>query len=601
MLLTDALRPPAGYGVDVAVGTTYSLDLTALLLAPLSFALDDRLAGGDFDRADPVRLLEAVRRYADRTTVFCQAGGIHVPSNYRSILTFVEDSVREVVAPKEGAIFHPKIWALRYVDETGAGFQHRVIVLSRNITFDRSWDTALVLDEAPNGSIDASPMGDFVSALPGMGLRSLTEDRATAIRGLADSLRNVTLAAPSPFSGGELIPIGASPGNVWPFPRSAKRLLAISPFLSGGGLSALAGLTKERTLVSRQESLELVGARALDGWEVHVMQRLAEVEAGEDVDAADPARSEFEGTPDGLHAKTFVLDIEDGRSLVVTGSANLTSHRWGNNVEFDVVLEGRTADVGVKNVIDGSGEAPGLIRLLEAASVENAEGVSDPEIATTYDIEGFHRAIAEAGIAVHVTRTADDLNELRLALTIPGSRVGETRVWPVSVPHAARDLADGGDLQWSVSNEHVTPFVAFETTAGEGEQCVTRRCVIKAELSGDVHDRRRNAVALVLRNQQDVLRYLVFLLGDPAYDALLAELAGVEGAGRWGHAAHGTNVEVALLEPLVRAVGRDEAALARIASAIDELRESDHARDLIPEGFDELWQVVWTVHKERCS
>ncbi|MGB8021439.1 MAG: hypothetical protein WCF04_09455 [Candidatus Nanopelagicales bacterium] len=87
-----SLRPPAGFRVEVAVGTTYSLNLTALLLAPPSFALFDRAASEDFSRVDPIRLLEAVRRHGEHTTVFCQAGGIHVPDNYRSILTFVEDS-----------------------------------------------------------------------------------------------------------------------------------------------------------------------------------------------------------------------------------------------------------------------------------------------------------------------------------------------------------------------------------------------------------------------------------------------------------------------------------------------------------------------------
>src|SRR5699024_12716825 len=42
VLLTHALRPPAGHHVATAVGTTYSLDLTALLLAPMSFALFDQ-------------------------------------------------------------------------------------------------------------------------------------------------------------------------------------------------------------------------------------------------------------------------------------------------------------------------------------------------------------------------------------------------------------------------------------------------------------------------------------------------------------------------------------------------------------------------------
>jgi hypothetical protein len=156
VLLTDALRPPAGYRVEVAVGTTYSLNLTALLLAPLSFALFDQGNADEIGTVDPIRLLEAVRRYADRTTVFCQAGGIHVPSNYRSILTFVEDSVLEVMPFHEGALFHPKVWAIRFIDQ-GHNRIHRVIILSRNLTLDRSWDTALVLDEDEDGAIDAAP------------------------------------------------------------------------------------------------------------------------------------------------------------------------------------------------------------------------------------------------------------------------------------------------------------------------------------------------------------------------------------------------------------------------------------------------------------
>ena len=59
-----------------------------------------------------------------------------------------------------------------------------------------------------------------------------------------------------------------------------------------------------------------------------------------------------------------------------------------------------------------------------------------------------------------------------------------------------------------------------------GAAKVTRRCVIKAALSGAIDGRRQDAVFSVLRSKQDVLRYLVFLLGDPSYDALFAQLAG---------------------------------------------------------------------------
>src|SRR5438034_8824379 len=104
-LLLDALRPPAGYELDQAVGTTYSLDLMSLLAAPLGFALFDREAADGRLIADPISLIEAVRRSADRIDIFCQAGQIAVPSEHRAIMTYLESSIHQVVPPNQKAIF----------------------------------------------------------------------------------------------------------------------------------------------------------------------------------------------------------------------------------------------------------------------------------------------------------------------------------------------------------------------------------------------------------------------------------------------------------------------------------------------------------------
>ena len=58
--------------------------------------------------------------------------------------------------------------------------RYRVLCLSRNLTFDRSWDTALVLDgELRNRKYAIHvnhPIGDFFEALPGMAVRGVTEE-----------------------------------------------------------------------------------------------------------------------------------------------------------------------------------------------------------------------------------------------------------------------------------------------------------------------------------------------------------------------------------------------------------------------------------------
>lgn len=603
VLLTDALRPPAGFRVDVAVGTTYSLNLTALLLAPLSFALFDHAISEDLRGVDPIRLLEAVRRHAEHTTVFCQAGGIHVPDSYRSILTFVEDSVLEVLPTREGSIFHPKVWALRFVDPAG-GHRHRVVVLSRNMTLDRSWDTALVLDESSDGVIPAGPAADFVAHLPTLALRPVDAPRLAEIEDLAESLGRVTLAAPTPFTTGELLPIGISDTEVWPFPHSARRMLAISPFLTRPALAELGRVSSQRTLVSRPEALELIGSQALTGWQVQVLQRLAETDPGDDIAEAAPARTEYHATRDGLHAKTFVLDLHDARSMVVTGSANLTSRRWGHGVEFDAVLIGPTSACGVAAVLDGRPEAPGLTRLLQDYSVAEEDGVHDAAIDTSYALESFHQGLARSAPDLHVVALDGDRVDVTLTLAVPDAPPGETTVWLASLSGEAHRQPLGPRLSWTIAAANVTPFLAVETTAGTGEARVTRRCVLKATLSGAVDGRRQDAVRSILTSREQVLRYLVFLLGDPSYDALFAEIAGVGDGSEadnqddrpWAGAA-----DVALLEPLVRAVGRDTDALARVASLVEELRALPDGADLIPAGFEDLWDVVWQVHSEDRS
>jgi hypothetical protein len=595
VLLTDALRPPAGYRIDVAVGTSYSLDLTAMLLAPLSFALYDH-HGDDMLSIDPVRLLEAVRRHTEHTTVFCQAGGIHVPAAYRPILTFIEDSVLEVMPPAGRTLFHPKVWVLRFIDPDG-GLRHRVVVLSRNLTFDRSWDTALVLDESDHGTIAAAPAAEFIRDLQGLSIRTMDPQRTAAIADLARTLSQVHLAPPEPFTGGGLLPIGLTDDPVWPFPDAAKRLLAISPFLTAGAVGALSSVAAERVLVSRPEALELLGAASLSGWETTVLQRLAEVEVGDDVDS--PAAAYMEGAvSEGLHAKTFVLDLPRSESMTVTGSANLTAAPWGRSVEFDAVLTGPPVQCGVAATLDGSPEAPGMRQLLAEHAVSSADGTHDASIQTSYDIEAFHRALAVAGPVLHVQPLDDDRVTATLTLTLPGGAPGHTTLWLASLRGEGQSRPLAHVTEWAVAPANITPFIAIETTAGQGKARATRSCVIKAELTGAVDSRRQDAVASVLRSKADVLRYLVFLLGDPSYDALFAQLAGADGPG-WRDGGGSVVEDIALLEPLVRATGRDEEALARVASLVEELREMDDASRLVPDGFDELWDVVWQVHQEK--
>src|SRR4051794_40264100 len=131
--------------LDEAIGTTYTLDLLALLRVPLAATALPWAEGDGAPLSNPFALLSALRRYAGRISLFCHAGAIKVPPRQQPLFTFLEPCVNQVVPPR-GGIFHPKLWLLRFVEQDGPAVAYRLLVLSRNLTFDRCWDIALALD-----------------------------------------------------------------------------------------------------------------------------------------------------------------------------------------------------------------------------------------------------------------------------------------------------------------------------------------------------------------------------------------------------------------------------------------------------------------------
>ncbi|PWH07912.1 hypothetical protein DEO23_01920 [Brachybacterium endophyticum] len=610
VLLTDALQPPPGYDVDTAVATTYSLNLTALLVAPMTFALADVENASTVDHRDPAQLLDAVKRYMSRTTVFCQVAGIHVPASYSRLTAFLEDSIQQVEPKGRGSLFHPKLWAIRYRRPADGGLHHRVVVASRNLTLDSSWDTALVLDEHPNGAIDAAPAADMVGSLPGLALDPMEEDRRASIQDLCASLRGVHLEAPHPFTGGNLLPLGLDTTSRWPFPaESSERLLAISPFLQEETLRALEAGSPNLTLVTRAESADQLGASALSSWDVNVIDSGADYRDG--AGGAAPTNEfgmveEVDGAPrvaelTGLHAKTIVLDHPDGTSSTVTGSANLTQPAWHRNIEFDAILHGPTGVCGVEAALGKDAQDMGLRTILQPYTPEPT-ATADPSIETGYRLEEFHRALARSRPRpqLDIVAVEEDRVSARLSIQMPDDLVGTTRIWLLTVPGQDRELA--ATTTWDLAAENITPFLAVETTAGSGEARATRRCLIKVPIIGDVIDRRQRALASLLNNSDRVLRYLALLLGfdDPSQAVPAQDVdddtltVGIDLSVEADNEA-AQPPQIVLFEPLVRAAGQDIGRLASVAEQVDELRRLPNADALIPPEFLQMWDVVLQI------
>lgn len=142
------LSAPPNYELDFAIGTSYSLDLDSLVGASISLGLSQET--DTILRNNPIFLLEALRSTGDKVALFCEKGRISMPRNPTQLYILLEEMVFQVNPSKREKIkgypaFHPKFWLVRYVSEND-DVAYRVIVLSRNLTFDRSWDISFCMD-----------------------------------------------------------------------------------------------------------------------------------------------------------------------------------------------------------------------------------------------------------------------------------------------------------------------------------------------------------------------------------------------------------------------------------------------------------------------
>jgi len=607
--LLEALRPPDGYELSFAIGTTYSLDLMALLCVPLAFAQFDWEDDAGRPAADPLALLEALRRYADRLHVFCQAGCISVPSKGQLLFGYLEKSVFQAKAPL-GGVFHPKVWALRFT-ASDKPVLYRLLCLSRNLTFDRCWDTLLALDgevvDRQKAYSVNHPLGDFIQALPGLAYETLPADVLANIDLAQRELRRIDFDLPDGFREYAFWPIGI-PGyqNRWPFRQGYDRMLAVSPFITPDCLQRLLSQGSEHFLMSRLDSLSALPRKDLVGFKkIFALNPMAETE---EPDAETPETQFLETSPSGLHAKLYVAD--HGRSSHVwTGSANATTAAFTQNVEFVIELVGPKSICGVDVFLEATREQSKFSDLWELFNPTHE--IVKPD-ATQQKLENALRVarttLVSADWQGQVTSTAPDEYLLHIS---PGNECLlapeiEMLYWPLSLSPASAFTYDAKNNSSAVFGplavESLTAFVVFQLTARIGGQSLLSQFVLQIPLEGLPVDRQERLLHAMLKNRDQVMRFLLFILANGKNDvdgggmALLDALNAGPGVSINKH-----HSEVPLFESLVYALHRDPARLDQIARTVADLERTPEGAQLLPAGFHTIWAPIWEARQRLQS
>lgn len=609
----DALKPPVGYAFDRAVGTTFSLDLTTLLSVPLGFALLDWENQAGRLLLDPVALLHSLRKYADRITVFCQAGRIAVPAKQHPLFAHLERMVIEVHAPNESGVFHPKVWLLRFV-AADQPVLYRLLCMSRNLTPDRSWDTLLTLEGELSDRERAysrnHPVGDFVGALSSLARHEVPVSVHEALARMSEEIRRVKFAAPDPFEGDITFwSLGLQGSQRLPFRERIDRLLIVSPFVSDGLLTRVVK-SGSNILVSRSESLEATDPEVLRRFsEVYVLDDGAlEEDTDEDAElsAGGEETAQADGDVRGLHAKLFISD-GGWSSSVWTGSANATNAGFLNNVEFLVQLRGKKSKVGIDTFMGGENNAVGFRNLLKSFVVGEKKKFDPEQKANEERVEFARRVLSRAKLILSVEKSPEGASHT-LVLHSSGLdtlQLGEIRgsCWPVTLNPSfsakLETLIQGGRVVFQNLTVHaLTSFIGFEITAGEGNKRAMARFVLHLPLQGVPDDRMDAVLRLILRDRAQLLRYLLFLLARDE-DAAAAGASLLLGRNGTSEGSQGSFDAIPLFEEMIRALARAPEKLDAVWRLAEDLRKTPEGASLLPEGFDEVWKPIWAARLAR--
>lgn len=609
-LLLDQLRPPVGYKLDFAIGTTFTLDLVALLGAPLAFALLDRTDREGRLATDPVALIEALRRNADKFVVFCQAGRIAVPPVDRSLLTLLERNVVEVT-PRAGGVFHPKVWALRFLGPDG-DVRYRFLCGTRNVTFDRSWDTMLSLEgplrERKNGFSANKPLAEFFAALPGLAVNSVEPGIQGRISQFQEELRKVDFELPEPFEAVGFIPIGHDGKEAWPFDERIERFLIISPFVTKGFLDRLEDPSSVR-LVSRGEELALLDAEslgALGGVDVFDDEQIEEPEV--EPDTEEEPGSEGEQTAlTGLHAKLFVADA-GWNSTIWTGSANATDAAFKANVEFLVALEGKKSKCGIEALLKKEQGEPGIASFLKPWVPSSTPPDADPDQrALEVRADRVQRTLACAGLLISYT-ALDGGGGFQAVISL-GAKQGlqaepgvTISVWPITCREEAVakviDPARADRLAYfeSLSAEAPTSFLAFRLDVTDGARVLPPRCfTLNIPATGMPEDRHLQLLLRIVGRREAFEDYLRMLLAGVDAGGDGESLGALVGLGAGDGAVF--RPEQPLFEMLLRALHQDPARIDDVGRLVNEIEKSGRSEQVFPAGFGEIWKVIDQARK----
>lgn len=593
------LAPPSGYELDFAIGTTYSLDLDALVGASLALGLSMETDSALMN--NPVCLLEALRMTGDKVALFCESGQIHLPANVNSLYILLEKMVFTVRTARRRGIagypsFHPKCWLIRYTNKAKEKY-YRFIVLSRNLTFDRSWDATCALDGKPGEETDKNkPLCDFLQyllrQLPGGGNGRA---KARRIREMIRDLPFVNFQLESKvFHDFEFIPNGIrkADGGYYEFNQTPlfrdtfHEIVIISPFLSAEIIRGFNDRNKHSPiensrymLITRKMSLKKLKRADANNFEIYTMKdNVIDGESSISGDAETVRQQD-------IHAKVYMIR-KNSKSDLYLGSLNASRNAVMGNIEFMLRLRGYRYDLNMDKLkMSLFGKDPlGPDNPFQPAKLEEEE---QPEAEKGKLLDGLIKEICRGNPAASVLERDNNRYDIIVRFGSVDLKGTQVSVRPLL---SLKKLPYGKELLFSsLDMLQLSSFYAVSAT--DGEAVIERVIMIPTE--GLPEEREKSVVSGVVNNRDCFYRYIAFLLGDDSALAMAETMS--RKASVAGGETRRPHIVPALYEKMLQTAADNPEKL----EGIEYLMKSISEDGIIPDDFKRLYDTIRKAVRKR--
>jgi hypothetical protein len=327
-----------------------------------------------------------------------------------------------------------------------------------------------------------------------------------------------------------------------------------------------------------------------------------------DPEGEGPADTETEAIQlSDLHAKLYVS--ERGRDAHIwTGSANATAAAFSGNVEFLVELVGPRKRFGIDVLMEPSKGEVRFINLLTDANTFVARSPLDPALEALEErLESLRQQIAAASFGTTVRQVAHASFDIELScgaetpVTISSDVVA--RCWPITLPDTAgvriaKQLGPGPVAVFAGATfQAITSFFAFEVAGQVNGEERRLRFVLNVPLHGAPEGRREQVLRSLVANRSTMMRFLWLLLADAG--VAVPEPATFEPAESERGNRSPAMLSSGLFEMLLRNLDRAPERLDNLQGLLTELRRGADGEDLLPEGFDTVWEPIWRQRERQ--